>query len=315
MSVNSHCRAEIPLRVLSGANTATILWLSVMVVLWGLSWPATQIALQSVPPLWLAALRFGSAALCLFGFLAARGRLRLPPRQDWPIVASLGLLQMMAFTGLGMIAMTHTDTSRAVLLAYTTPLWAVVMGWLIFRDAPTRQQLAALLAGLAGVVIICSPLEMDWSRPGALMGAAFLLAGAVFWSLAILHIRRHRWQAAPLELAPWQMLMASVLLACFAYGIEGTAMHVPVDLFLVELLVFIGPVATSACFVIAAEYGRRITPFAMSNFTLGVPLIGICSSVVFLGNRLTGPFLAGLALIVAGMLLAATASRRAGSAA
>lgn len=74
---------------------------------------------------------------------------------------------------------------------------------------------------------------------------------------------------------------------------------------LIELLFFIGPVATSACFVISAEFGRRVTTFAMSNFTLGVPLIGIISSISLLGNSITPAFAIGLVLVVAGMLLAA----------
>ncbi|THJ35740.1 DMT family transporter [Lampropedia aestuarii] len=289
----------------------SLLWLALMVLLWGLSWPATKLALNTVPPLWLAAIRFGSAALCLFGLLAVRGKLVLPTRVDWPIVASIGFLQMMVFTGLGMIAMVHVDTSRAVLLAYTTPLWGVVVGWLALRQTPTRWQLAALLLGLAGIGLICSPWEMDWSAPGAVMGAAFLLVGAISWSVVILHIKRHRWSASPLALAPWQMLLATVPLAAIAYGLEGAPTEIAWDLRLVELLVFIGPIATSACFVISAEHGRRVSTFAMSNFTLGVPLIGILASVLFLGNQLTVLFAAGLGLVVAGMVLAATAMVRA----
>jgi drug/metabolite transporter (DMT)-like permease len=292
------------------AETDTLMWLGVMALLWGLSWPATKLALASVTPLWLAAIRFGSAALCLFAFTAIRGVLRFPPRADWPIVASIGLLQMMTFTGLGMIAMTHVDTSRAVLLSYTTPLWSVVASWLLFRNAPTRQQLMALAVGLAGIVLICSPMEIEWTRPGALIAAAFLLIGAIAWSLVILHIKRHQWTASPLALAPWQMLLATVPLAIFAYALEGSPAAIPINTKLLELLCFIGPIATSACFVISAEHGRRISTFAMSNFTLGVPLIGIAASVLFLGNRLSAPFVVGLGLITGGMLLAALASSR-----
>lgn len=292
------------------AGFKSLLWLALMVLLWGMSWPATKLALNTVPPLWLAAIRFGSAALCLFGLLAVRGKLVLPTRVDWPIVASIGFLQMMVFTGLGMIAMVHVDTSRAVLLAYTTPLWGVVVGWLALRETPTRWQLAALLLGLAGVGLICSPWEMDWSAPGAVMGAAFLLIGAISWSVVILHIKRHRWSASPLALAPWQMLLATVPLAAIAYALEGAPTEIAWDLRLVELLVFIGPIATSACFVISAEHGRRVSTFTMSNFTLGVPLIGIVASVLLLGNQLTVVFAAGLGLVVAGMVLAATAMVR-----
>lgn len=302
--------AEIPVaRPLAAPSTR--LWLMMMVVLWGLSWPATQLALVTIPPLWLAAFRFGSAALCLFAFVAMRGGLRLPTRQDLPIVISIGLLQMMTFTGLGMIAMTKTDTSHSVLLAYTTPLWTALLGWALLRERPGRARLLAVLTGIAGVALICSPLETDWSQPGAFMGAGFLLTGAICWSLVILHVRRHRWAAAPLSLAPWQMLLATIPLALVAATLEGAPTGIEWNARLVELLIFIGPVATSACFVIAAEHGRRISPFAMSNFTLGVPLIGVISAVVLLGNRLSPAFLLGLALVMGGMILAGFAARTA----
>ncbi len=291
-------------------NLTTFAWLTAMVVLWGLSWPATKLALGTVPPLWLAASRFGSAAICLFIFCALRGRLVFPPVKDWSIVASIGLLQMTAFSGLGMIAMTHTDTSRAVLLAYTTPLWAVLMGWLLFKQVPTGKQLMALGVGMAGIGVICSPFEVDWTNPNILLGCAFLLVGAVCWSIVILHIRRHTWSASPLDLAPWQMLIATIPLSAFAYGLEGSPADIAFDRELIELLFFIGPVATSACFVISAEYGRRITAFAMSNFTLGVPLIGILSSIIILGNRITPPFALGLVLVVISMLIAAWATKK-----
>ncbi|AYD04310.1 DMT family transporter [Neorhizobium sp. NCHU2750] len=290
MSLKQDCTPSIgTVPALKPSQVPTFIWLTVMVLLWGLSWPATKLALVEVPPLWLAAIRFGSASVCLFVFVALRGDLRLPGKQDLPIVASMGLLQMMAFTGLGMIAMTQTDTSKAVLLAYTTPIWAVFMGWLLFRQSPTRMQLGALAIGLAGVALICSPLEMDWRKAGTITGCVFLLLAAICWSVVILHIRRHRWASTPLSLAPWQMLLATIPLAVIAYGVEGVPSALPHDSHILALLFFIGPVATSACFVISAEFGRRISVFAMSNFTLGVPLIGIAASVAFLGNKVVDP--------------------------
>ncbi len=288
----------------------TLPWLGLMVLLWGISWPATKLALEVVPPLWLATIRFGSAALCLFAFTIARGSFRIPTRADWPIVASIGLFQMTAFTGLGMIAMTKVDTSRAVLLAYTTPLWGVVANWLIFQLKPSRRQIGALAVGLAGVALICSPWELDWNAPGVLVGSGLLLVAAMSWSVVILHIKRHRWDSSPLTLAPWQMLLAVVPLGGLAWCFEGPPTGIPVDARLLELLLFIGPVATSACFVISAEYGRRISTFAMSNLTLGVPLIGILASVVFLGSSISAPFAAGLVLVMGGMAVSALASKR-----
>lgn len=285
------------------------IWLSLMVFLWGLSWPATKVVLGVVPPLWLAAIRFGSAAICLFLFLAVRGNLRFPPRSDWKMISSMGILQMMAFTGLGMIAMTHIDTGRAVLLAYTTPLWCVIVSWLVLREVPTKIQFLALAVGIGGIGLILSPLEMDWTKPGTFIGAVFLLIGAICWSIVILHVKHHRWTATPLELAPWQMLLATIPLATVAYAVEGMPTHITWNQHLLSLLFFIGPIATSACFVISAEYGRRISTFAMSNFTLGVPLIGILASTFVFNTMLTPLFLCGLGFIVLAVILSTISSR------
>ncbi|WP_146010195.1 EamA family transporter [Burkholderia sp. WAC0059] len=75
--------------------------LGTMLLLWGLSWPAMRRCLQDIPPLWMVTLRFASAAGCLFAILPLMGMLRASARSDWPIVASVGLLQMMAFTAPG----------------------------------------------------------------------------------------------------------------------------------------------------------------------------------------------------------------------
>lgn len=141
------------------------------------------------------------------------------------------------------------------------------------------------------------------------MGCLFLLGAAMAWSVTILHIRHHRWTTSPLALAPWQMLLAAIPLTGCAWAVEGAPHLLAVNDGLLGLLVFIGPVATSACVVISAEHGRRITTFAMSNFTLGVPLIGIVASWLFLGNRITGVFLIGLIFVFAGAVLAPAAGR------
>ncbi|WDY56916.1 DMT family transporter [Pseudomonas sp. PSKL.D1] len=285
------------------------MWLLLMVLLWGASWPVTKLALESVPPLWLAAIRFASAALCLFGYLIIRGQLTVPVRADVPILLSVAFLQMMAFTGLGMLAMVHIDTSRAVLLAYTTPLWCVLLSWLAFRQVPSRLQGVALVVGMSGVAVVCSPAELNWASSDTRLGALFLVLAAVCWAVVILHVKRHQWVSAPIALAPWQMLIAAVPLSAIAYASEGPPTSITLDTSLLQLLFFIGPVATSACFVISSEYGRRVSTFSMSNFTLGVPLVGGGVSYAAFGNTVTPAFILGLCLVVFGVVLSAIGAR------
>ncbi|MBK1665843.1 EamA family transporter [Rhodospirillum rubrum] len=293
-----------------GFKSSALVWLGVMVALWGFSWPVMKICVGLAPPLWLAAIRFTSSGLCLFAFLACRGELRLPPRADWPIVASVGGLQMMAFTGLGLVAMQYTDAGRAALLAYTTPLWAVVTAWIAFGQRPTAAQGVALCVGLSGVAVICSPADMDWGDSQVLLGNALLLLSAMCWSFVILHVRRHRFTARPIDLAPWQMLLAALPLIVIAASVDGSPLTIAWTPELIGFLIYFGPIATSACFVISSEYGRRVSAFAMSNITLGVPVIGMVSSILLLGERVTVPLIIGLALIVSGVALAALAVNR-----
>ena len=74
--------------------------------------------------------------------------------------------------------------------------------------ALARAQVAALLTGLAGVALICSPLETDWSAPGAFMGAGFLLIAALAWSAVIL-LRSGFFFGAALRLATFSLTWPS----------------------------------------------------------------------------------------------------------
>jgi drug/metabolite transporter (DMT)-like permease len=286
----------------SNAQIATMLL--IMVLLWGLSWPAMKLLLDYVPPLWGATLRFATAAVCLFGFLAARGQLVLPKRADWPIVASVALLQMALFTGLGMIAVQYTGAGRASLLAYTTPLWSVLAAWLLFHQRPRGMQAVALAIGLVGIGIVCAPGEIDWSKHMVLIGHGFLLLAAVGWSIVILHVRRHSWTSSPLQLAPWQMLFAALLLMVLAWQLEEPLSIIRWTPMSIGLLLFYGPIATSICFVISSEVGRRVQPFTMANVTLGVPIVGVIASAIFLGETVSLGTAIGMVLIVSSMCIA-----------
>jgi len=278
---------------------ADLLALGAMMLLWGLSWPALKASLHDIPPLWLATLRFASAAACLFVIQSLNGRIRLPSRADVPIVASVGLLQMMAFTALGVLAMQRVGAGHAALLAYTTPLWVTLLS----AFSPGRVGRGDLLAvgfGVVGIAVICAPdVSMalkGGNDKGSVWGDAMLLMAAVCWAAVILHVRRHRWRAAPLALAPWQMLTATVPLAIAAVLFEGVP-TIHWSLSLVGLLAFIGPVGTCICFIISSDVGRRIPSVTMSLATLGVPVVGLLTSMLVLHEAASVSLMVGLLLI------------------
>ncbi len=84
-----------------------------------------KMGLAHISPLWFAACRFGSAALISFLVLGALRRLRLPSRQEWPLVIGVGLLQMGAFTALALWALQYVPPGRASVIAYATAIWVI----------------------------------------------------------------------------------------------------------------------------------------------------------------------------------------------
>src|SRR5262245_2921458 len=71
--------------------------LLLLVLIWGANWPAMKVGLTHVGPLWFACARYWLGAACLFGYLAVTRQLALPTRADWPIIVSVGILQMALF--------------------------------------------------------------------------------------------------------------------------------------------------------------------------------------------------------------------------
>ena len=95
------------------------------VMIWGGNWPVMKLGLDHMSPLWLAASRFGSAALISALVLGLMGRLRPPTRQEWPLVAGVALLQMGAFTALALWALQYVAPGRASVIAYATSIWVI----------------------------------------------------------------------------------------------------------------------------------------------------------------------------------------------
>jgi drug/metabolite transporter (DMT)-like permease len=282
--------------------------LAAVALIFGTSWPLLKQGVAAgATPVWFAAGRASCSTLGAFALVAALRLLRLPRQRDLPIILSTGALQLAAFFVLSNLGLRFVPAGRSVLLAYTTSLWLVPLEAVTGGDRLNMQRALALVAGLAGVVVLLNPLAIDWTEPGVLAGHGLLLLAALSWAFAILHARRHSWQGfSPLQALPWQTLVATVLLvplAAFAEP-EGRLPAVPaVIVTLVYLGFFGGPIAIWA----ATSVSRALPPLVSSIGFLWVPVIGIMVSTLWLGEPLTLPLLLGAALVLIGLVVVATA--------
>ncbi|HKH67629.1 MAG TPA: DMT family transporter, partial [Reyranella sp.] len=202
-----------------GPNRIAYLQLGLAVVLFGLTWPVIKIGLSAATPVWLAAGRASLSAISAFVLLAALRRLHWPARADWPIVLSVGAFQLSFFFALSNLGVQSVPPGRSGVLAYTTMLWMVPLSLLVGERVGGRGIAGALL-GLLGIVVLVDPWRFDWTDRRIVEGHAWLLLAGLSWAVAVLHARRHRWRLSPLEVLPWQMSVATVVLWLLALVLE-----------------------------------------------------------------------------------------------
>jgi drug/metabolite transporter (DMT)-like permease len=135
------------------------------------------------------------------------------------------------------------------------------------------------------------------------------MAAAFAWAGAIMLIRGRPWHLTPLQLAPWQLLLAGVLLLAAAYGSEGP-FSVPLTPRILAILAYNGPICIGFCFWASVAIARALPAVTSSLSFLAVPAFGIAASAIVLGERIDLTLIGGFALILAGVALVAAADRR-----
>jgi drug/metabolite transporter (DMT)-like permease len=288
-----------------------LLCLSASVIFLSSGWPLAKLAIdRGTTPLWFAESRATLSALVAFVIVTATGRLRLPRRGDWPAVLAVGTLQTGLFFVFSHIAVSFVQAGRTAVLANTTVYFVVPLSLVFLGERiPLRRWLAAGL-GVAGVVVLMGPWAIDWAHRDVLIGHGFLLLAGFSFSVAIVVVRARPPQSAMFTLLPWCFLIASLvvlplLLIESPHGTFGTAPISWGAVLYIGLLA--GPLGTWGI----VEATMRLPTVVASVGFLATPATGILLSNLILGERLTPDLLAGTALILGGVALAAFPRRRA----
>ena len=279
-----------------------------VVILWGLNWPVMKIGLEYIQPLWFAAARAVMGSVCLFALLAILGRLDTPNRKDYPVVLSVGILQIVGFMGLVHWGLLYVEPGQSAILAYTTPLWVVPLAAIVLKEGFSKLKFLGLLLGLGGLVLLLRPWGPNIG--GQInVGDGLLLAAAASWAVAIVHVRGHDWHGDPLLLAPWQMALGAPILALLATILEGPPKpSCTTEFWLV--IAYNGPIGSAFCFWAWITANRTLPATTSALASLGVPVVGLFASSAMTGETLSLNKIMGLGMIIPGVALGILADFR-----
>ncbi|MBD21769.1 MAG: hypothetical protein CMM37_12100 [Rhodospirillaceae bacterium] len=286
----------------SNSKKAGLCFLVVGIFSYGWLWPVMSLGVNFIPPLWFATTRVFFGALVLMTILAVRGELKMPTRADLPAILSVGICMMGLYVSLVHTAMIFIPAGRGALLGYSTPLWVAPAAVLLFREKMNLMRASGVILGLSGLTVLFNPVELNWSDKNAWMGSGMCILAAISWSVAILQMRNHEWHLTPLQLGPWQLLLATAVTLPFSIWVEDYRSPLwSIELY--GLLLYGGAIGTALGMWCIASAIQRLGALTTSVGLLGGPLIAITTSVLFLGEIMTLTLSGGLVLILGGIAL------------
>lgn len=281
-------------------GTAYLAWAAICVI-WGTSYLAIKIALETLPPLLITGLRYGIAGALLLAWLLAR-RQGVPARASWPGLAAVGVLMLAIGNGFLVAAEQHVPSGVAAVLVATTPFWMVfVERFQKGGERLTPRQWAGLLVGFSGILLLVWPeifsdTRNGWGFAGGILALQFACLG---WAFGSSVGKRQAQAASPMQSSAVQMLAAGVVVLALATagGDWGGLAHASA-----RSLVALAYLTLVASLVAFVAYTYALTHLPMSFVSLYAyvnPVVAVALGAWLAGEPFTGRIAVAMALILA----------------
>jgi drug/metabolite transporter (DMT)-like permease len=191
---------------------------------WGFNWPAVKLALNEMPIWSMRAVGLSAGCLLLLGLAKASGRPLAVAARHWPALILAGLLNVTAFNVLTAVAQTLMPTTRAVILAYTMPLWTALLARIVLGEVLSPRQRTALMLGAAGLAVVLAPLQATLNEPAVEIAIAAILGAAIAWAAGTIVMKRVKFASDPLANTAWQLAIGAITVWVGAVAFEAPAL-------------------------------------------------------------------------------------------
>jgi drug/metabolite transporter (DMT)-like permease len=285
-------------------RSAYLAWISVCLV-WGTTYLAIRIALETFPPALLGGIRFTIAGLILALLLVARG-VPLPTLAAWPALAVMGALMISVGNGFVVWGEQWVPSGIAAVIVASLPFWtAAVEAFLPDGERMSARMLAGMSIGFAGILVLVWP-DLTVTRGSGSMftlGAAGILLAPFGWALGSSYAKRQPKESNPFVASAMQMLFGGLLMVIVgtARG-EWSMLSWTTRTLVAEVyLIVVGSFAGFAAYIYALKYLPLST---VSLYAYVNPLIAVLLGTLILdepfGLRIVGAsllVLAGVAVV------------------
>ena len=202
-----------------------VLAFGVIYIIWGSTYLAIKIAIQTIPPFWMAGARFFVAGSILYAFMRSRGT---PPplRKHWLAAVGVGALLLVGGNGSLVWAEQRVPSGLAAILLAMIPLWMVLLDSLR-KGGPklTVRVAGGLVIGMTGIGILVGPARLWGSSRVDILGTTVLMFSAFCWAVGSLYSRGAKLPPSPFLAAAMEMLAGGAMLMVLGLLVEGSQPH------------------------------------------------------------------------------------------
>jgi drug/metabolite transporter (DMT)-like permease len=294
-------------------RASLVAWVCLLIVwvVWGSTYLAIRVGVETMPPLLMAAARNLVAGVIMFpAAMGARRRAiragqplsRWPNRKEWLGCATVGVLLLVANGAVG-IGEKTIPSGLAALLVATVPLWLLGIDAVLNHARLGRAPVAGLALGLVGVGLL-SGLGGGAGRV-SVIGVIIILVAAFTWALGTIMARRVTIPSSPALASGMELLCGgAALLALSAAAGEFGSVHVA-DIsarswLALGYLIVVGSIVAFSAYGIAV---RALPTATVATYAYVNPVIAVLLGTLILNERLTPAMFAGGALIVGAVVL------------
>lgn len=281
-------------------------------LIWGSTYLAIRIAIETMPPFLMAGSRFVIAGALLYGWAWLRGAPR-PRLVHWRSALIIGGLLLLGGNGGVTWAEQEAPSSLAALIIASTPIWFVLLEALRPGGAlPGRRTTVGVLLGFAGIALLIGPAGLAGEQAISALSLVVLLLAPLWWAAGSLYSRRALLPRSPQQANGIEMLAggALLLLAATATGewsrLDASAISLRSATAFVYLVVFGSIIGFSAyLWLLKATSPAKAATYAYVN-----PVVAVLLGWALAGETVTASMLAAMTIILFSVALISTSSPR-----
>jgi drug/metabolite transporter (DMT)-like permease len=281
-------------------------WL-VVCVIWGTTYLAIRIALETIPPGLLGGLRFTIAGTLLCAFVRLKGD-RLPPLRAWPLQAVIGVLMLGVGNAFVVIAEQWIPSGIAAVSVASAPFWMSGIEAAFGGERLTPRTLIGFVVGFSGIVVLVTPdLRMGSAGSGHfVLGIVLAQIACVGWSIGSTLSKRWTSQGSALAASAVQQLGGGLVILAVGLAagewsqLSFTARSLGAELY---LIVF-GSLGAYSAYVYALQY---LPVSTVSLYAYINPVIAVILGTLVASEPFSPRLMAAGALVLIGIAVVRSA--------